>query len=368
MNWRTGEFDRSLVPEIFHRFVPAHAVNTLVDIDLKKLWDGGKRLIMLDVDHTIVKWKAEEFAEPVLQWIAEAKKLGFDLCIISNTRRPARLGRLSKILEIETVKGKFKPSAEMFHLALAKFNRKPEEAVMIGDQMMTDILGANRAGINAIWVKKMDGKEFVGTKVNRFVERILRSVIYKALITPVDEEADPAAVEQTKPVAERTLVKQIIRFCIVGGTSFIIDVGLTFFFMRGITIHGTALSIVLGDWLRATAPGLFSFSKDAAGASAPILGGCASLVAMYNSFVWNRAWTFEQKGSAEKLAHLRRFYAVSITGAVWNTIIFSAFVNIIPGHVNRSIAIAKVIAAFIVAIWNFLGQRYYAFRSTSHAK
>jgi uncharacterized protein len=360
--WRTGDFDRDRVPELFHRFVPAHAANSLQDIDLDRLWAGGKRLILLDVDHTIVKWKAEDFAEPVLDWLARAKQMGFDLCIISNTRRVERLARLTEKLGIETVRGAFKPSRAMFRLALIKFKRKAEETVMIGDQLMTDILGANRSGIDAIWVLKMEGKEFSGTRINRFMERLLQSAIYRGLVSPVDEQADSPAVESAKPLAERTIVKQLVRFCIVGGTSFVIDFGLTFLFMRGITIQGTALSIVFGDWLRATAPGLFSFSKDSAGAAAPILGGLASFIAMFNSFIWNRAWTFEQRGKEERLAHLHRFYTISILGAVWNALIFGAFFNIIPGHRTWSMGIAKVIAAAMVAVWNFLGQRYYAFR------
>jgi uncharacterized protein len=357
--WRTGDFDRGLVPELFHRFVPAHAANSLQDIDLDRLWAGGKRLILLDVDHTIVKWKAEDFAEPVLDWLARAKQMGFDLCIISNTRRVERLARLTEKLGIETVRGAFKPSRAMFRLALIKFKRKAEETVMIGDQLMTDILGANRSGIDAIWVLKMEGKEFSGTRINRFMERLLQSAIYKGLVAPVDEQADSPAVEGAKPFAERTIVKQLVRFCIVGGTSFVIDIGLTYLFMKVITIQGENLSIHLGEWLRSNAPRLVWFSKDATGAAAPILGGLASFVAMFNSFVWNRAWTFEQRGKDERLAHLRRFYAVSICGALLNALAFSTFFNLIPGH---RILYAKIPAAMLVAVWNFLGQRYYAFK------
>ncbi|HWA82063.1 MAG TPA: YqeG family HAD IIIA-type phosphatase [Fimbriimonadaceae bacterium] len=368
-SWRTGDFDRTQVPEVFHRFVPAHAANSLQDIDLDRLWSGGKRLILLDVDHTIVKWRAEEFSPEVLAWIERAKQMGFGLCIISNTRRVERLGRLSQKLGVETVRGKFKPSRAMFRLALIKFKRKPEEAVMIGDQLITDILGANRSGIDAIWVRKMEGKEFAGTKVNRFFERLLQSAIYKALIMPADAEPDAPAVEEAKPIAERTIVKQIVRFGIVGGTSFVIDTGLTYLFMRGISVHGTLVSESLGNWLLQSFSLVKMYARDVTGASAPILGGLASFVAMFNSFIWNRSWTFEHRGKEERLSHLRRFYAVSVLGAILNAIIFSLIFNSLRAHPNQAIAIAKVGAAFIVAVWNFVGQRYYAFRpSTRHAQ
>lgn len=360
--FRTGSFDRERISSVWHKFLPAHATSSLLEVDLDQLWEQGKRLILLDVDHTIVKWRAEEFPQGVEDWVARAKTKGFDLCILSNTRNPERLARLASRLGVETVRDKFKPSPAMFRLAMIKFKRKPEESIMIGDQIFTDILGANRCGIDAIWVQKMEGREFAGTKVSRFGERLLRSTLYKALVTPVDEQPASPELEEAKPAGEKTLIRQIIKFCIVGGTSFIIDTGLSLLFLRGLRWDGGLLSEALGVSLQTNFPALFAWAKDAPTAAIPILGGLASLIAMFNSFIWNRNWTFRVKGRAERMAQLRRFYAVSILGAVWNTLIFTALSNIIPGHPTRSLIVAKVFAAGFVAVWNFLGQRYYAFR------
>ncbi|MEZ0324367.1 MAG: YqeG family HAD IIIA-type phosphatase, partial [Fimbriimonas sp.] len=156
---------------VFHPFTPAHAVNTLQEIDLDVLWASGKRLLLVDVDNTLVQWKQENFAAPVLEWIAKAKQMGFNICLVSNTNRLDRLARLKELLGVETVRGRFKPSRAMFRLAMIKFKNKPEETIMIGDQLMTDILGANRAGIEAYWVRKMEGREFGPTAINRKIER-----------------------------------------------------------------------------------------------------------------------------------------------------------------------------------------------------
>jgi HAD superfamily phosphatase (TIGR01668 family) len=360
--FRTGSFDRDRISSLFHPFLPARAEASLLDVDLDELWEQGKRLILLDVDHTIVKWRAEEFPEGIQEWVSKAKSKGFDLCILSNTRNPERLARLAAKLDIATVRDKFKPSPAMFRLAMIKFKRKPEESIMIGDQIFTDVLGANRCGIDAIWVQKFEGREFAGTKVSRFGERVLRSTLYKALVTPVDEKPESAEIEGAKPAGERTLIRQIIKFCIVGGTSFVIDAGLSILLLRIVPWNGMLLSESLGSWLQSSFPSVFSYAKDAPTAAVPILGGIASFVAMFNSFIWNRTWTFRVKSKHERLSQLRRFYTVSIMGAVWNTLITSALANIIPGHPTRSLVVAKVIAAGMVAVWNFLGQRYYAFR------
>jgi HAD superfamily phosphatase (TIGR01668 family) len=342
---------------LFRAFAPAHAADNLHSVDLQGLWDSGKRLLLLDVDHTLVAWKTEDFSPEVRGWVAQAKELGFQLCIISNTHRLQRLERITNELGVDTVRGRFKPSRAMFRLALIKYGRKAEETVMIGDQMMTDILGANRAGIDAIWVRKMDGKEFAGTRVNRFFERLLASAIYKALVVPESETGHGLSPAEA---AEVTVVQQIVRFVVVGGASFVIDAGLTKILMDVVKVGGVELSISLGGWLKSSAPGVFAFASTPDKAAAPVLGGVASLVAMFNSFFWNRLWTFEAKGKDRKSAQVFRFYVVSILGAFLNAGLFSVFYNWLPG---RKLLVAKMLAAILVAVWNFVGQRYFAFRA-----
>lgn len=386
--WRSGQFDRARVPEIFHRFVPAHAADSLESIDLDRLWAGGKRLILMDVDHTLVNWKAEEFSPEILDWVKRAHALGFGLCIISNTRRVERLVRLVAALNahltsnplppspsvapsspqgeggVEIVRGRFKPSRAMFRLALIKFKCKAEQAVMIGDQLMTDILGANRSGIDAIWVRKMEGKEFVGTRlVNRAMEWMLRTAIYKGLITPIDEKPASPSIEHAKPLAERSVVHQFVKFGIVGVTSFAIDAGIRWYLKFHAPWHGELLADVVGRWLQGHSEFLRSQFKTPANAALPLFVVFSSGIAIVNSFIWNRLWTFEIRGKQERAAQFRRFVVVSVIGMLLNTLISSGLNEIIPGHPQRSLAIATVIATVIVAFWNFTGQRLYAFRS-----
>ena len=118
-----------------------------------------------------------------------------------------------------------------------------------------------------------------------------------------------------------------------------------------------------GRWLQATAPTLFAFAKGPAKAAAPILGGLASFVAMFNSFVFNRLWTFEAKGKARRTEQAIRFYAVAVTGALMNAVLFSTIFNSLPPNTGHGILVAKIVAAAIVAVWNFVGQRTFAFRA-----
>jgi HAD superfamily phosphatase (TIGR01668 family) len=301
---------------------------------------------LLDVDNTLVQWKGELPSSETLTWLEEAKRIGFQLCLISNTRRPARLMRLSEKLEIPVVRGRMKPSRAMYRLALIKFNRRPEEAIMIGDQLITDVFGANRSGIDAVWVERMEGPEFKGTAVNRMLEGFLKTQLYKALVKPA------GAGDETPTKTQ--LPTQLIRFIIVGGTSFTIDYIVKLLFMRwtgfGATIGASIKSGVLGGMVASQAP------LDVA---APVVAAIAWAIATINSLIFNRKWTFEAVGRAPRAEQIRKFFTVTLFGAAFNITLFTAFYNLLPG---KSVTVATVLASVIVAVWNFLGQRNYAFK------
>jgi putative flippase GtrA len=151
----------------------------------------------------------------------------------------------------------------------------------------------------------------------------------------------------------------MVKFAIVGGSSFVIDFGLTYVFMRVVPFHGGLLSVHLGAYLRGHFPLLFSYANDARSAALPILGALASFFAMTNSAFMNRAWTFEVRGKEERAKQIRRFYVVSILGQSINIAVATAVYNMIGNH---QLLIPKVMGAGIAAIWNFVGSRVYAFR------
>lgn len=178
--FRTGPFDRSRL-RVFRKLCPCQAYESIADIDVAELARQGKKLLLLDADNTILPWKGEQVPPEVAAWIASAKEAGLQLCILSNTRRPARLARIAASLQVDYIRDKFKPSRRMYLMALARYGASKEEAVMIGDQIFTDVLGANRAGIDAIWVKPIARKEFAGTKISRLGERLVCFRIYRAM-------------------------------------------------------------------------------------------------------------------------------------------------------------------------------------------
>lgn len=371
-DFRKGNFDRDRAPRLLRHFCPVQSVDSILEIDLTDLYNSGKRLLLLDVDNTLLEWRSEEIPETTHSWIDEAQKLGFQTCILSNTRNPMRLDRLAKAMECDYMVGKFKPSREMYHAALKKYGSEADEAIMVGDQLFTDVLGANRSGIDAILVRQMAPLEFIGTRVNRIGERIIRARIHRAIVEhPEDMPVGGAAAIEM--LISNPTVRQFVKFCIVGGSSFVIDAGLHFVLMFLIHWNGVLLSQTLGIWLIDSMPALFSSlgvrpdgSLDPAGAASPIFKILTAAIAIFNSFWWNRVWTFGITTKEQRASQLRKFYIVAVIGLVLNTLIVSLLSNIIPGHLRRSWLIATIIATIVVAFWNFFGQKLWTFRKKHH--
>ncbi|MBS1724602.1 MAG: YqeG family HAD IIIA-type phosphatase [Armatimonadetes bacterium] len=348
------------MPRHLRHFSPTSALENIESINLAGLWADGKRLILLDVDNTLIPWRSHDIPETVHAWLASARQIGFDFCILSNTRNPERLAKLAAAMEVEAIRDKFKPSRAMYNAALAKFGRTPSEAVMVGDQLLTDVLGANRAGIDAIWIKPIGQREFVGTRLlSRNVERILGSFLYRYFQADEDEGEHPP----DKPgVFQHAVVGQFAKFIVVGASSTIIDVGLLFVLMFFIRVNGVELGTVVGQWLIESFPSLFGWAKEPSKAAVPVLGAVSTSLAIVNSFIWNRLWTWGISGSTARAAQFRKFFIVSIVGFALNNGLKTFFNSVIPGHAKLSLAVASAIAVVVVAFWNFFGQKLWAFK------
>lgn len=145
----------------------------VTEIDPGDLVRLGIRAVLLDVDNTLVGWQREDVPEAVVQWVASLKAAGLRLYLVSNTRFPRRLARLAARLDVRYVRKAAKPRRAGFLEALADLQVEPSEAVMVGDQILTDILGGNRVGMRTILVAPMAGREFVGTKLTRMAEAVV---------------------------------------------------------------------------------------------------------------------------------------------------------------------------------------------------
>ena len=156
----------------------------VLGIDLKKLWDAGKRVILTDLDNTLVGSDVADPTDEARRFLAEAKEIGFKVYIVSNNHR-IRVERFARDLDVDGA----------HYLACKPFRSKVRkvlsgydvgECVFIGDQLMTDVFVAKRLDLHAILVKPVNFKGDGGfTKVNRWLERrVVRGLRRRGLPVP----------------------------------------------------------------------------------------------------------------------------------------------------------------------------------------
>ncbi|NGM82860.1 YqeG family HAD IIIA-type phosphatase [Paenibacillus sp. 7124] len=157
---------------MFEMLVPKLGVNTVFDIDLEELYSKGYRGIITDLDNTLVGAKAPLATPELLKWFEKVKRLGFKLVIVSNNNMD-RVSRFAAPLNIEFVHGARKPTNAPFRKAMKLMGLAPENTIVVGDQMLTDVFGGNRLGLFTVLVQPIAlSDEGIGTRINRRLERI----------------------------------------------------------------------------------------------------------------------------------------------------------------------------------------------------
>jgi len=153
--------------------VPSETAESVADIDLDNLQARGIDSLILDLDNTIAPWQKLDVPESIERWIAAARARGMKLCIASNTRNTRRLNQIAERFGMYAISRALKPRRKGFRTALHAIASDPARAAVIGDQLLTDVFGGNRAGLYTILVKPLHKREFIGTKVSRVLERAL---------------------------------------------------------------------------------------------------------------------------------------------------------------------------------------------------
>ncbi len=132
---------------------PTLQVESIYDIDLAALRSAGIRLLLLDLDNTLIAYGTEEPDAALLQWLDEVRRTGLHPFILSNSRKSTRVPNIAAKLSLPYIKWAGKPKSGGFLRAMAQVGADPGETAMVGDQIFTDIWGARRLGLYAILVK-----------------------------------------------------------------------------------------------------------------------------------------------------------------------------------------------------------------------
>ncbi len=154
-------------------FIPTYYNKSIYEIDFDKLYADGIRLILTDLDNTLIPYDIDEPTDELFQWKKKVEDMGFEVIIVSNSGEE-RVSKFSNKFDTKYNSSSFKPRRKGLKRAIKKATKeyKKEEIVLFGDQLMTDVFGANRLGISVLLVDPFKQKtEVKTTKFNRKLER-----------------------------------------------------------------------------------------------------------------------------------------------------------------------------------------------------
>ncbi len=140
--------------------LPRHMTEALTDIQPEHLHQWGVKLLMLDFDNTIVPYTTTVPTEEMETWLRDMNaREDMILCVVSNSHND-RVPQFCQERGIAVITHAQKPFSKGINECLSKYGVAPEEAALVGDQIYTDTLGANCAGVQSILVKAIHNHNF----------------------------------------------------------------------------------------------------------------------------------------------------------------------------------------------------------------
>ena len=156
---------------MFDRFFPDRYVASTYVIDFEKLYEEGYRGLIFDIDNTLVPHGAPADARAIALF-DRLKKIGFKCCLISNNQEP-RVKMFNEPIQVDYVYNAHKPSTKNYRKAMEIMGTDETNSVFIGDQLFTDVWGANRTGLYSILVKPINPKEEIQIVLKRYLEAVV---------------------------------------------------------------------------------------------------------------------------------------------------------------------------------------------------
>ena len=136
---------------------PDHCFDSILHISFDFLKRHDLRGLALDLDNTLAPYKQSRVMPAVAAWIANLKRQGIGLAVLSNARKE-RVAAFCAPLGLPYVSKAGKPGIGGFRRVSKLLRLEPEQIGMVGDQLFTDMLGARRGGFSAIFVKPLNLK------------------------------------------------------------------------------------------------------------------------------------------------------------------------------------------------------------------
>lgn len=156
---------------MFRKFYPREYYDSTYSIDFKKYYRMGYRAVLFDVDNTLVEHDApcDNRAATLIHSLQE---MGFQVCFISNNDEE-RVKMFNEGLGAKYIYKAGKPLAKGYRKAMDLLGTDETNTMFVGDQLFTDIWGANNAHVRSVLVQPIAKHEEIQIVLKRIPEKLI---------------------------------------------------------------------------------------------------------------------------------------------------------------------------------------------------
>ena len=151
---------------------PKEYLNSVKDISIELLNKNNIKGLILDVDNTLISLD-KKMPAGIVEWVKNIKANGIKICILSNSNKIDKVEAVAKLIESPYIFFGKKPLKSGFLRAQNILKLKTENIAVVGDQIFTDVIGANRCKMFSILVKPIEEKDYLITKIKRPLEKMI---------------------------------------------------------------------------------------------------------------------------------------------------------------------------------------------------
>lgn len=156
---------------MFKSLYPNFELDSVYEIDYESLYRDGIRGIIFDIDNTLVPHGAPA-DERAIKLFERLKEIGFETVLLSNNKEP-RVKMFNDSVHSKYIFKAGKPGVAGYEKAMELMSTTKENTVFVGDQLFTDVWGANKAGLVSYLTKPIHPKEEIQIVIKRFFEKIV---------------------------------------------------------------------------------------------------------------------------------------------------------------------------------------------------
>lgn len=156
---------------MFKKFYPTVYYPSIYTVDFSQVYNKGIKGLVIDIDNTLVEHDAP-VNDKAIELFKKFHSIGFKTCLISNNSEK-RVKPFAQAVESHYIFNAHKPSKESYENAIKLLELKKSEVMFIGDQLFTDIFGANNVGIKSLLVTPINIDPHFYIKLKRFGEKIV---------------------------------------------------------------------------------------------------------------------------------------------------------------------------------------------------